>query len=90
MVVIGVNAHKKTHTLVAVDDVGRKLAEKVVKADSDGHAKALHWVRLKFPPLRFAPGHCVVPTNEWTKPPRDLVFLPVVDPVPRFTLSPMW
>ena len=49
MVVIGVDAHKKTHTLVAVDDVGRKLAEKVVKADGDGHAMALRWVRLKFP-----------------------------------------
>ena len=28
MLVIGVDAHKKTHTLVAVDDIGRKLAEK--------------------------------------------------------------
>jgi transposase len=49
MVVIGVDAHKRTHTLVAVDDVGRRLAEKVVNADCDGHAAALRWVRLKFP-----------------------------------------
>ena len=28
MVVVGVDAHKRTHTLVAVDQVGRKLAER--------------------------------------------------------------
>lgn len=48
MVVIGVDAHKRTHTLVAVDEVGRKVDEKTVNADSDGHAMALKWVRLKF------------------------------------------
>ncbi len=25
MVIVGVDAHKRTHTLVAVDEVGRKL-----------------------------------------------------------------
>jgi hypothetical protein len=30
MVVVGVDAHKRTHTLVAIDEVGRKLAEKTV------------------------------------------------------------
>jgi DNA-binding transcriptional LysR family regulator len=35
-------------------------------------------------------GMCVVPTNEWTEPPPDLRFLPVVNPVPRFTWSLMW
>jgi transposase len=29
-VVIGVDAHKRSHTLVAVDGVGRKLAERTV------------------------------------------------------------
>ena len=28
MIVIGADSHKRTHTLVAVDDVGRRLAEK--------------------------------------------------------------
>jgi len=27
MVVVGVDAHKRTHTLVAVDEVGRELDE---------------------------------------------------------------
>ena len=48
MIVIGVDAHKKTHTLVAVNDVGRKVGECTVKATDDGHASALRWARLKF------------------------------------------
>ena len=38
-VVIGVDAHKKTHTLVALDGNGRKLAEKTVEATDAGHAR---------------------------------------------------
>jgi transposase len=48
VVVIGVDAHKKTHTLVALDGNGRNLAEKTVEATDAGHAKALHWALLKF------------------------------------------
>jgi transposase len=48
MVVVGTDVHKRTHTLVAVDEVGRKLAEKVVKATSDGHAEAVMWARERF------------------------------------------
>ena len=48
MTVIGVDAHKKTHTLVAVDDVGRKIGEHTVKATDEGHANALRWARLNF------------------------------------------
>ncbi len=32
MVVVGTDVHKRTHTFVAVDEVGRKLGEKVVVA----------------------------------------------------------
>jgi hypothetical protein len=32
VVIVGVDAHKRTHTLVAVDDLGRKLAERTVAA----------------------------------------------------------
>jgi transposase len=48
VVVIGVDAHKKSHTLVAVDGNGRKLGEKTVEATDAGHAKALRWALLKF------------------------------------------
>ena len=33
MVVVGADVHKRTHTFVAVDEVGRKLGEKVVCGD---------------------------------------------------------
>lgn len=48
MVVIGTDVHKRTHTFVAVDEVGRKLGEKVVKATTDGHLRALAWAREQF------------------------------------------
>ena len=43
MVTIGVDAHKRTHTLVAVDEVGRKLAELTIAAISREHLKVLEW-----------------------------------------------
>jgi transposase len=48
MVVVGADVHKRTHTFVAVDDVGRKLAEKVVAATAVGHAEMVMWVRERF------------------------------------------
>jgi transposase len=48
MVVVGTDVHKRTHTFVAVDEVGRKLGEKVVPATTAGHLKALTWARLEF------------------------------------------
>lgn len=48
MVVVGADVHKRTHTFVAVDEVGRKLGEKVVKATTDGHHDAVLWARTQF------------------------------------------
>jgi transposase len=48
MVVVGADVHKRTHTFVAVDEVGRKLGEKVVVATSAGHAEAVMWARERF------------------------------------------
>jgi len=48
MVVVGADVHKRTHTFVAVDDVGRKLGEKTVKAITAGHAEAVLWARERF------------------------------------------
>jgi hypothetical protein len=45
MVTIGADLHKRTHTLVAADAVGRELAGCTVKATAEGHAKALRWAR---------------------------------------------
>lgn len=45
MVIVGVDAHKRTHTFVAVDAVGRKLAERTLPATQDGHLEAIRWAR---------------------------------------------
>ena len=57
MAVVGVDAHKRTHTLVAVDDLGRKLGEKTVPATGDGHFQAVEWAR-QWPQVRFAVEDC--------------------------------
>jgi transposase len=41
MVIVGVDAQKRTHTLVAVDEAGRKLGERTVAATSEGHLQAV-------------------------------------------------
>lgn len=48
MVVVGADVHKRTHTFVAVDEVGRKLGEKVVRANTAGHQRAVRWARTQF------------------------------------------
>ena len=57
-VVIGVDAHKRSHTLVAVDQVGRKLGERTVAATSEGHLQALEWAS-RWPAARFALEDCL-------------------------------
>jgi transposase len=47
-VIVGVDAHKKSHTMVAIDDVGRRLGEKTVEATTDGNYEAVHWARKRF------------------------------------------
>jgi transposase len=56
-VMIGVDAHKRSHTLVAVDVVGRKLGERTVPATSEGHLTALEWAS-RWPAARFALEDC--------------------------------
>jgi transposase len=43
MVTFGGDCHKRTHTLVAVDDNGRELGTKTVAAVTAGHLEALRW-----------------------------------------------
>ena len=48
MTIVGVDAHKLSHTLVAVDDSGRKLAEKVSTTNSSGHLEAIRLAQKNF------------------------------------------
>lgn len=48
MIVIGIDPHKATHTLVGVDAVGRIVGDLTVRATTDGGMKALGWARTNF------------------------------------------
>lgn len=45
MVTFGIDAHKRTQTVVAVDDLGRELAVKMVPATTAGHLELLAWAQ---------------------------------------------
>ena len=57
MVVIGVDSHKHTHTVVAADENGRQLAEKTVAATSAGHLELVRWAG-RFAERRWALEDC--------------------------------
>ncbi len=57
MVVLGVDAHKRTHTIVATDELGRMLAEKTVATTSEGHLEALEWA-ARWPERSWAIEDC--------------------------------
>jgi transposase len=43
MVTLGVDAHKRSHTVVAADEQGRRIGQVTVTATSAGHLRALGW-----------------------------------------------
>ncbi len=57
MVTVGGDCHKRTHTLVAVDDNGQQVGAKTVSAVPAGHLKALDWAR-QWPERRWALENC--------------------------------
>jgi hypothetical protein len=60
--VIGVDAHKRAHTLVATDELGRELAAKTLAATGDGHLAAIAWAK-QWPRRRSAAASAAAPTN---------------------------
>lgn len=52
MVLLGVDPHKDTHTVVAVDHTGRQLDQTTVAARTLGHAELLGWARHRWPDQR--------------------------------------
>jgi transposase len=56
-VVIGIDAHKRSHTLVACDVRGRALAQVTVPATTAGHLSALEWA-VRWPRRRWAIEDC--------------------------------
>jgi transposase len=53
MVVLGVDPHKKTHTVVATDEAGRQLASITVATTMAGHLKLMRWASA-YPERRWA------------------------------------
>lgn len=53
MVLLGVDPHKDTHTVVAVDQAGRQLGQTTVAARTLGHAELLGWARHHWPGERL-------------------------------------
>jgi transposase len=47
MVTIGVDPHKRTHSAVAVDEVGRELSGRTERAERDGFGALLMWARTR-------------------------------------------
>lgn len=57
MVVIGIDAHKRTHTAVAVDHNGMQLGVRTVAATSAGHLELVRWA-AEFAERRVAVEDC--------------------------------
>ena len=53
MVILGADTHKRTHTIVAIDDAGRELGQKTVMATPAGHRQLIAWA-TQFGERRFA------------------------------------
>jgi transposase len=43
MMIIGIDAHKRSHTAVTIDDNGRQQATKTVGTTTQDHLKLLKW-----------------------------------------------
>jgi transposase len=57
MVMVGTDSHKRTHTVVAVDGVGRRLDVKTVRTNSEGHLELVRW-SARFGEVTFALEDC--------------------------------
>ncbi|HEX6420583.1 MAG TPA: IS110 family transposase [Acidimicrobiales bacterium] len=59
MVTLGIDAHKRTHTVVAVDEVGRELGQKTTTATtSEDHLEMLRWAERFGPDRTWAVEDC--------------------------------
>jgi transposase len=58
MVLLGIDPHKDTHTVVAVDQAGRQLDQRTVPARTLGHGELVSWARTRWPERRWAVEDC--------------------------------
>jgi transposase len=59
MVILGIDAHKRTHTVVAIDEAGRELGVKTTNATTtEAHLELVRWADRFGPDRRFAVEDC--------------------------------
>jgi len=59
MVIVGIDAHKRTHTAVAIDEAGRKLGEKTTgMPTTEANLELVRWANAFGPERRFAVEDC--------------------------------
>jgi transposase len=59
MVILGIDAHKRTHTVVAIDQAGRELGTKTtVATTTEAHLDLMRWADRFGPVRRFAVEDC--------------------------------
>jgi transposase len=59
MVILGIDAHKRTHTVVAIDEAGRELGTKTTTATTtEAHLELVRWADRFGPERRFAVEDC--------------------------------
>jgi len=59
MVTLGIDAHKRTHTVVAVDEVGRQLGEKTTRSTTtEAHLELVRWAERFGPDREWAVEDC--------------------------------
>ena len=58
MVLLGIDPHKDTHTVVAVDPAGRQLDQTTVAARTLGHGELVSWARTRWPERVWAVEDC--------------------------------
>jgi transposase len=58
MVLLGVDPHKDTDTVVAVDQAGRQLDQRTVPARTLGHGELVGWARMRWPERLWAVEDC--------------------------------
>lgn len=58
MVVLGIDAHKRSHTVVAVDECGRQLAAKTLGTATTDHLRLLRWAEQFGPDRVWAVEDC--------------------------------
>lgn len=57
MVILGADLHKRSHTVVVIDETGRKLAERRVSATPEGHLELRRWAS-QWPERRWGLEDC--------------------------------